>query len=202
MLESDKIYPSNFEMYMDQFCTENNIDSLSAVHPNIWNAVLIYVYQNTFANNKSTIQESNGYYKADVLETVCDIYIYLCYKYGKIPSITGFCFLTGIDNNTVREWNEESSSLWRNGNGGKILSKAHNRIYKKLSENREEGLQNHLLSGKVNPVGTLAVLNHFYGWNMPGVRDNKKEVVLISRNEIENALENNRSAAAIEPPKL
>lgn len=42
-------------------------------------------------------------------------------------------------------------------------------IYKILSYERENSLSNKLVSGKVNPVGILGVLNHNFGWNLPGV---------------------------------
>lgn len=201
-MEENKIYDNDIEMLIDQFKIENDIDDIKTMHPNIWNAVLIYVCNNTFKRDKSLLKDKNGYYNAERVNELCDLYIYLCFKYSKIPSITGFSFLSGIETSTIYEWNPDSNSTWRAGEGEKILSDAHYNVFKKLANNREEGLQNNLISGKINPVGTLAVLNHFYDWNMPGVRDNKKEVVLISRNEIENALENNRSTAAIEPPKL
>ena len=46
-----------------------------------------------------------------------------------------------------------------------------------MSIERDERLSNKLVTGKQNPVGVLGVLNHHYGWNMPGARgepENKK----------------------------
>jgi hypothetical protein len=34
----------------------------------------------------------------------------------------------------------------------------------------EIGISNRLIDGKSNPIGAISVLNHQFGWNMPGVK--------------------------------
>ena len=47
---------------------------------------------------------------------------------------------------------------------------------------REESLSNKLSTGKQNPVGIMAILNHHYAWNMPGVRnENASKQALTSQ---------------------
>lgn len=79
------------------------------------------------------------------------------------------------------------------------LSILHKEIHKKLVEYRQETLSSMLTSGKRNPVGVLAILNHYYSWNMPHVT---KEVVaknLVSREQVQ-ALPTQETAPAL--PKI
>lgn len=202
-MEENKIYENDIELCIEQFCIDKRIDDLKHESQNVWNGCLAYINKRIFRNNPHLLKHPNGYYKADAMLELCLYYVSeMCSVYDKEVSIIGFSLLTGIETSTINHWNESGAmERWTDGSQ-KELSNAHHLVYKILNEFREESLKSKLISGKTNPVGTLAVLNHFYDWNMPGVRDNKKEVVLISRNEIENALENNRSTAAIEPPKL
>ena len=39
----------------------------------------------------------------------------------------------------------------------------------------EESLQALLESGRGNPVGTLARLNRYHNWNVPGIRNDQEE---------------------------
>jgi hypothetical protein len=53
---------------------------------------------------------------------------------------------------------------------------------KKISKYDEDSLQNLLTSGKCNPVGVLAVLNHSHGWNLPGVSREVAKPALTAEN--------------------
>ena len=98
---------------------------------------------------------------------ILDIYIYdMCMKYDKEVSILGFSTLTGIDQENIYNWGNESNKL----------STSSFQIYKKLNAMREESLSNKLATGKQNPVGVLAILNRHYQWNLPGVsRESAKQ---------------------------
>jgi hypothetical protein len=43
-------------------------------------------------------------------------------------------------------------------------------VVKRINLLRENGISNRLIDGKSNPIGAISVLNHQFGWNMPGVR--------------------------------
>ena len=89
--------------------------------------------------------------------------------YDKEVSVIGFCNLTGISQDCIYAW----------ANNTRELSTSGNEVYKKLNQYREESLSNKLATGNKNPVGVLAILNRHYQWNMPGVsRENASKQTL------------------------
>lgn len=110
--------------------------------------------------HNNVIPSNFNAYDYEIVNSVCDLYIDLCFIHDKEVSIIGFSNLTGIDTDTINEW----------GNGSVRVSSTSTVIYKKLRDFREESLSNKLVTGKQNPVGILGVLNHHYAWNMPGIK--------------------------------
>ena len=75
---------------------------------------------------------------------------------NKEVSILGFETLTGIPQENIYNW----------GNDNNKLSSTGFKIYKKLSQMREESLSNKLVDGKQNPIGVIATLRrHYTGWD-------------------------------------
>jgi hypothetical protein len=78
---------------------------------------------------------------------------------NKEVSINGFTFLTGINQESIHQWNRESSDR---------LSNVSFQIYQKLNLYREESLVAKLNSMK-HPTAIAILLNKHYGYNLPGV---------------------------------
>ena len=126
------------------------------------------------------------------MNSVCDIYINLCYEYDKEISILGFSKLTGIVQDTLYQWGAETSRP----------SSSASEIYKKLSREREESLSNMLISGKRNPVGLLGALNRHYGWNMGQPRGSTGEhKQSIEQIQERYKVEQTTDKPLLEPPK-
>ena len=171
------------------FCEENGIEDMTKEPQSRWNSCLHYIYKHVFANGclkqsnniyniNNNIPSNYNSYDYDMVLKVLDIYIFdMCMRYDKEVSIVGFSTLTGIDESVIYDW----------GNGSTKLSTTSAKIYKKLSQFREESLSNKLVTGNKNPVGILGVLNRHYQWNMPGV----------SREQV-----NKKALTAAELPKL
>ena len=191
-----EVFENDIDIYLQMFCEECNppIEDMTKERQSRWNAALIYIQQRVFPdasilklnsplegyntnkyNNKHrNINLSNcNAYDISKVNKVCDYYIYLCYKYDKEISITGFCKLTGINPDTIHDW----------GNGINKLSTSGCDIYKKLSSEREESLTAKLVSNS-NPVAIIAILNKHFGYNMPGVKEQRQERQLASREEL------------------
>ena len=66
----------------------------------------------------------------------------------------------------------------------KKLSDKAFKIYKKLVDVRLESLSGKLATGKQNPVGVIAILNHFYGWNSPYAPDANRHRTALSAAEL------------------
>lgn len=159
-----EVYTDRIQESISNYCIDHDIDikDIYTFDQQRWNSVLLYIYSQVFKpckndgvvrryNEKSNIDYSNR----ELIDSVCDIYINLCYEFSKEVSIMGFNKLTGID--------EETINNWANDAGGERGSLG---VRKKLLAEREESLSNKLASGKGNPVGILGILNRHYGWNM------------------------------------
>lgn len=165
-----EVFESDIELYLKLFCEEQSIDDLKAESQSVWNAALMYIKRHVFntsdilkSNNNiinNSIMDSNyNQYNYDLVNSICDYYIYLCMMYDKEVSAIGFSLLTGIDRYTIATWRDGQNKL-----STKSLD-----IGKKIYDYREESLSNKLVTGKQNPVGVLGVLNRHYAWNLPGV---------------------------------
>ena len=82
------------------------------------------------------------------------LYIPLCELYAKEVSDYGLSALVGIPYEKLKK------SLW--------ATTASADLSEKLAFHREASLSAKLATGERNAVGILAILNHFYSWNMPG----------------------------------
>lgn len=164
-------YSNDIELYINLFCEDQGIEDLRKESQSVWNACLMYVQRHAFPDRQALKATENnpeyinnimpstcGAYNYDLLDTICNAYIYYCYMYDKEVSIQGFSKLTNIDYYTITQWGMDIR-----------LSKKSKGIYKKLISEREESLSAKLASGKSNPVGILSILNHWYSWNLPGV---------------------------------
>ena len=160
-------YMKDIESSLEKYCIENDVEDLKAASQSIFVAGLMYTQRRVFPNTdtlknykyyKDTKAPTNAF-NYDLLGTIADIYIYLCYKYDKIINPNGFSKLTGIDFVTIRQWSNPDNRL----------SQESFLIYQKIVAERQESLSNKLTAAKSNPVGILAILNHLHGWNLPGV---------------------------------
>lgn len=175
--EGVEVFDNDIVMYLSMFCEENDIANIKNESQSVWNAALRYIRKHVFRDTKilkskeiidihnNKIPSNFNSYNYDLVNDVCNIYIDLCFLYDKEVSIIGFSNLTGIDDETIRLWGEEDR-----------LSKTSFEICKKLISFREESLSNKLVTGKQNPVGVLGVLNRHFAWNMPGVRQDRKQL--------------------------
>lgn len=154
-----EIYENKISEYLDQYILEKNIEDMSKEPQSKWNAALIYIYKAVFKNNRERLKgPDKDTYNDKLINDICDIYIELCYEHDKEVSINGFCFLTGINTDTVYTW----------GSGERRSGSSCSDVYKKLIKNNEESLSDKLISGGLNPMKVLPALNRRHNWNMPG----------------------------------
>lgn len=184
-----EVFENDIELYLQEFADRDLIEDFKAVPQSVWNAALRYVQRHVFANKDQLKSKSNiniynnnipsnfNAYNYEIVNSICDIYIDLCFRYNKEISILGFSNLTGIDNETI--------NIWGNENNSNRLSTLSFGIYKKLCQYREESLSNKLADGKQNPVGVIAMLNRHYGWSSPYTSDaNRKGKAALGNAEL------------------
>lgn len=200
-----EVFENDIELYLQEFAERDLIDDYKSVPQSVWNAALRYVQKHVFANKEQLKSKSNiniynnnipsnfNAYNYEIVNSICDIYIDLCFRYNKEISILGFSNLTGIDNEVIHSWNDN------NNYGSSKLSTSSCNIYKKLSQYREESLSNKLADGKQNPVGVIAMLNRHYGWSSPYTSDaNRKGKAALGNAELPKLGENTQQIAVID----
>ena len=182
-----EVFENDIQLYLSMFCEENGIEDMTKEPQSRWNSCLHYIYKHVFANGclkqsnniyniNNNIPSNYNSYDYDMVLKVLDIYIIdMCMRYDKEVSIIGFSTLTGIDESIIYDWG--------NGESGK-LSTLSSKIYKKLSQFREESLSNKLVTGNKNPVGVIAVLNRQYGWASPYTSDSNRQKTALTAAEL------------------
>lgn len=175
--QTQEVFENDIQLYLTMFCEENGIEDMKKESQSVWNSALMYIKRHVFstsdilkshnniANNNNRIDSNYNAYNYDLVNSICDYYIYLCMLNDKEVSAIGFSLLTGIDRYTLATWRDE----------GTKLSSTSSVIGKKISDFREESLSNKLATGKQNPVGVIAMLNRHYGWASPYTADSNRQ---------------------------
>lgn len=167
------VFENDIDLYLHQFQEEQEIEDLRTVPQTIWNACLMYIQRHVFTNRGLLKQKNNIYtnntitptncnsYDYDLLNNICDYYIYITALYDKECSIYGYSKLVNVPYQTIMEWGN-------NYNNRDRLSTSSVDIYKKLTDAREQSLVAKLVSMK-HPTAMAIILNKDYGYNLPGV---------------------------------
>jgi hypothetical protein len=170
---SIEVFENDIDLYLHQFQDEQGFEDLRTVPQTVWNACLMYIQRHVFTNRndlkqkkniytKNTITETNcNSYDYELLNNICDYYIYITALYDKECSIYGYSKLVNIPYQTIMEWGN-------NYNNRDRLSSSSGEIYKKLTNEREQSLVAKLMSMK-HPTAIAIVLNKDYSYNLPGV---------------------------------
>lgn len=101
------------------------------------------------------------------LAVLCDIYLYISYKYNKIISFSYFSFL--CNSNYINMYNVLNNfSDYNNIDCGNEFNNLKTYIIKRLKQDREEYIKESCLESS-GAIGKIAVANIEYGWNLtPG----------------------------------
>lgn len=190
-----EIFENDIYLYIKKFTEEQNIEDLKKESQTVWSGCLMYICKNVFKKKVNPLKDSNLYsfdapnnpinrtnynkYNIDKVSELLNLYIYLCALYDKAITVLDFCKLSGIDSDTIYTWGKE-------GQGTEAGSKGYD-IFKKLTKEREESLSNRLISGRTNPVGTIAVLNHYHGWSQQNAQTEPSRLTKRTAEQIATA---------------
>lgn len=180
-----EVFENDIDTYLHLFMEEQGIEDMKSVSQNVFHACLMYIRKRVFPDTSklklngklegftttlSPMANSNcNAYDIDLIDAVCDYYIYICNLYDKAISIIGFTKLTGINQDTIHDWGNKINKLSTRGC----------EIYEKLTKEREASLVGKLESNK-NPIAQTVILNKHFGYNMPGVSEHRKKEVLTA----------------------
>lgn len=189
-----EIFENDIHFYLKRFTEEQNIEDLKKESQTVWSGCLMYICKNVFKKKVNPLKESelipiennkyfqhSNYNKYNIkrVSELLDLYIYLCALYDKAITLLDFCKLSGIESETIYNWGRAPQG---EGAGSPSFD-----IFKKLTKEREESLSNRLISGRTNPVGTIAVLNHYHGWSQQNAQTEPSRLTKRTAEQIATA---------------
>ena len=198
--DTPEVFENDIDLYLQMFCEQYGIEDMTQEPQSRWSAAMQYIYKNVFKNGCLKLQgKLEGYnndvkglsnsscnaYDLDKVNRVADYYIYLCDLYDKGKTIMGFCYLTGINQDTIYAWDRDKD---------KMLSSAPSEIYQKLIAAYEDSGESKLWSNR-NAVAQMAIQNRRFGWNLPGVSKEKAVSTARKPEEIEQMYGNEGKTA-------
>ena len=166
-LGSTQVYREDFKNAILQACAEQGIEDLKKEGQRPWKAVCRRVGEIIFNDNsilKDKQLSDNPYiptnynrYDYNILNCICDEYIYWSDIYNKLCSTVAFSSWCNIDCGVIDNWrlNKESSP-------------ASYEIWKKLQGNRKDCIKDKAYDSN-SPVGSMFVGNNEFGMNQPGI---------------------------------
>lgn len=118
-------------------------------------------------HNNNNIPVYNYVWDIRKLKIICDIYLYISYKYNKIISFSYYSLLCNSNyfamKNVLNNISDYNNMAW-----GTEFNNLKNYIIKRLSQDREEYIKESCIETP-GAIGKIAVANTEYGWNLtPG----------------------------------
>lgn len=177
-----QLYREDFERAIEQACRELQIDDLKSEGQRPWKAVCKRVGEIIF-NDNSILKDKQLYdnpyiptnynrYNYNILNCICDEYIYFSDIYNKLCSTVAFSSWCNIDCGVIDNWrlNKESSPISYE-------------IWKKLQGIRKDCIKDRAYDNK-SPVGAMFVGNNEFGMNQPGIGYEATQARALSANEL------------------
>lgn len=177
-----QLYREDFERAIEQACRELQIDDLKSEGQRPWKAVCKRVGEIIF-NDNSILKDKQLYdnpyiptnynrYNYNILNCICDEYIYFSDIYNKLCSTVAFSSWCNIDCGVIDNWrlNNESSPISYE-------------IWKKLQGIRKDCIKDRAYDNK-SPVGAMFVGNNEFGMNQPGIGYEATQARALTANEL------------------
>lgn len=180
---SDKIFDC-----FNNFCVSQNIQDMRKEPQNIFRAALKYIQFNIF-HNKDNLKrkiddwdnfvEYKGRYNFRYLLDVYNIYENLCLVNNKEISLIDYSYYTGIPYGKLIDWDCKY-------NKGVLDELSHdcNSLLQNIKNAKEATIEG---NGKADLI-TMAKLNHYYDWNVQGIKSDKNETKALTVSELRQKL--------------
>lgn len=207
--ETTEVFENDIQLYLSMFCEDNGIEDMSKESQQRWTAALMFINRNVFKANGNIVRYNNknsiiDYKDIEQIDSIYNIYSYLCYLYDKEITIDGFSKLTGITTQTLYNWEkkeyrsnkyysvetgEEIKDIaeWKMNHRGEYrteLSTTHLDFMQKLRQDEEESTYQKGANCRGNQTIFLARLNRRNGWNLPGVSKEQANRTAITAAEL------------------
>lgn len=180
---SDKIFN-----YFNDFCMAQNIQDMRKEPQNIFRAALKYIQFNVFHDTDDlkrkidtwdNFVEYKGRYNFRYLLDVYNIYENLCLVNNKEISMLDYCYFTGLKYCKIVDWNYKY-------NKGVLeeLSPDCKELVQNIRTSKEATIEG---NGKADLI-TMAKLNHYYDWNVQGIKSDNSDNKALSVSELRQKL--------------
>ena len=156
----------------------------SYIKPLQWNYVLMEIYDKVFKKNPLILHVNdrlNNQYDYRKVLAIYNIFKSLCTKYNQEINQNRFLYFSGIDKQSLYNWD----------NSGKVKSQGFD-LLAIIRNDTEQSMSEMLGDKSVNALGTIAKLNHYFGWREDG---NKSQTVNITVSESPKAIADRYKAA-------
>jgi hypothetical protein len=152
--------------YVERFKHKHGFESIDKISQTQFNACLEYINSEYISREYDLRTDSRRYneYDIDKLGVLYMVYERLCALYDKAITMYAFSFFCGVDYLTLYTFAKEGSYYGRKATPETMA------LIKRLQSGHEATLRDKLTSGKSNPVGVIALLNHDYGYATQTVR--------------------------------
>lgn len=142
----------------------------------LFSGIINHIYINLFSKFYLNYADVN------ILRTIWETYVQLCYLYNKFPSILEYSILTGINTDTMNKWKNSNTryklyydkdgrlidniSIWQANHKGEHytseLSTAHSDLHKRMVRECELALRRG--ASESNKIGSIFLLKALYGY--------------------------------------
>jgi len=149
----------------------------SYIKPLQWNYVLMEIYDRVFKKNPLILRVNdriNNQYDKDKVLAIYNIFKSLCTKYNQEINQNRFLYFSGIDKQSLYNWD----------NNGKAKPYGFD-LLAIIRNDTEQSMSEMLGDKSVNALGTIAKLNHYFGWREDG---NRPQNVNITVSEAPKAI--------------
>ena len=177
-----EIYENDIERALAEACDRERIDDLLEVGQRQWKAVMRTVGKILFPDTKvlrdkqyillegNNIPTNNNRFDYDIINKLCDYYMYISDRYNKLISAEAFSLFINTPRDTIGSWKDNDNKL----------SNMSFHIYKKIKDNRLDCIKDNSYDNG-NVTGTMFVGNAEYGLNLPGVsKETSRKQVLTA----------------------
>lgn len=125
------------------------------VNQSRWTAVLMDAGKMLFDNNalRDPSNMNNRQYDKALVSKICNVYLYLCNKYGKLVTMAGFGYFANIPYETIKQWTEAEN-----------LSDIAIDTKQKINDGTAGAIVNKLYDSN-NVTGQIMLANNMLGWN-------------------------------------
>lgn len=173
-VENIILYKNDFDIIIEDYCNSHNID-INDIPPLIWCDILLEIYENIFAINREYLRNkstSHNEYNKDKVLYYYNIYKRLCMSHNQEVSQKGFLDMTGIEKQTLYNWNSDG------------LGSSRFDLQEKIQEDNQQSLEKLMFDRRNNPMKYLPKLNRYHGYNMSGVRSETPKNTALSVQEL------------------